>query len=71
MHSRFEWESIQTAPRDGTAVLLFHPVWDTVQVGMHYENSLAWQQPNGDLLPTPTHWTSLPPLPSECFGPPE
>lgn len=65
MHSYCEWEPVETAPRDGTAVLLFHPSWDTVQVGIHYEAAEAWQQPNGDLLPMPTRWKRLPPLPNE------
>jgi hypothetical protein len=58
------WQSIATAPRDGTPVLLFHPAWDMLQVGLHDGGTDLWQQPCGDLLPqTPTHWTMLPPLP--------
>jgi hypothetical protein len=54
------WQRIETARRDGIAVLLFHPKWDVLQVGIHYENTEAWQTPCGDLLPKPTHWMRLP-----------
>lgn len=55
-----DWQTIDTAPRDGTPVLLFHPAWDTLAVGMHHCDSDVWQHPDGDLLKTPTHWTTLP-----------
>ena len=60
-----QWQPIDTAPCDGTAVLLFHPAWDTLQVGVHYDEVNAWQDPCGDLLRTPTHWMKLPPPPQE------
>jgi len=65
MLSHCDWEPVHTAPRDGTAVLLFHPAWDVPQVGVHYDGSASWQQPSGDLLPTPTHWMRLPPGPGD------
>jgi len=55
-----EWQPINTAPRDGTAVLLFHPAWDMLQVGVCYDKANRWQQPCGDLLRTPTQWMRLP-----------
>jgi hypothetical protein len=58
-----EWQPIEIAPIDGTAVLLFHPAWDMVQVGIRYDGTGVWQSQCGDLLPTPTHWMPLPPLP--------
>ena len=63
MNSRCEWQPIETAPADGSAVLLFHPAWDTIQVGMRYPETMRWQQPCGDLLRKPTHWMALPPTP--------
>ncbi len=58
------WQPINTAPQDGTAVLLFHALWDLLQVGFLDEATRAWQAPNGDLLSrTPTHWMPLPPAP--------
>ena len=60
MISPCEWRPIKTAPRDGTAVLLFHPAWDMLQVGVQDDDTEAWQNPCGDLLRTPTHWMALP-----------
>lgn len=55
-----DWQPIETAPCDGTPVLLFHPAWNTLAVGMHHGDCAVWQHPDGDLLSTPTHWTPLP-----------
>jgi hypothetical protein len=60
MFAKVEWQGIETAPQDGTAVLLFHPAWDTLQIGIHYDSTHCWQNPCGDLLRTPTHWMKLP-----------
>ena len=61
-----EWQPIGTAPRNGTPVLLFHPTWDVLKVGICYGEIDCWQQPCGDLLHMPTHWMRLPPPPHEC-----
>jgi len=63
MTTQCQWQPIETAPRNGTAVLLFHPAWDVLQVGIHYDETSSWQNPCGDLLRTPTHWMALPPPP--------
>ncbi|GEP07923.1 hypothetical protein MOX02_59610 [Methylobacterium oxalidis] len=63
MPSCYEWQPIQTAPRDGTAVLVFHAAWDVLQVAICYGEVGRWQQPSGDLLQTPMYWMALPPLP--------
>ena len=63
MNSQCDWQPIDTAPSDGTAVLLYHPSWDMLHVGVHYLETGKWQQPCGDLMPTPTHWMVLPPPP--------
>jgi hypothetical protein len=55
-----DWQLIETAPCDGTPVLLFHPAWEMCEVGICYGEPWVWQQANGDLLETPTHWTALP-----------
>ena len=65
MSTACAWQPIATAPRNGTAVLLFHPAWDMLQVGIHYEGSIGWQAPCGDLLRTPMYWMLLPPAPPE------
>lgn len=64
MPPRCEWQPIETAPRDGTAVLVFHADWDLLQVGLYYGESHTWQQPSGDLLRTPMYWMSLPSPPT-------
>jgi hypothetical protein len=69
MMARCEWRPLETAPRDGTAVLLFNPDWDTLRVGIRYGEASSWQQPNGDLLPEPARWMMLPSGPSEESGP--
>ena len=48
----------------GRPVLVFHPDWDTLDVGMFNPEIVCWQQRTGDLLDTPTHWMPLPPPPS-------
>jgi hypothetical protein len=60
MTQNSDWQPIETAPTDGTPVLLFHPAWDTLEIGIHYGCHPEWQQPNGDLLRMPTHWMVLP-----------
>jgi hypothetical protein len=59
------WEPISTAPDDGTPVLVFHSDWEVMQVGIYYEETNTWQQPNGDLLQTPLYWQALPLPPHE------
>jgi hypothetical protein len=54
------WAPISTAPEDGTPVLVFHPDWEVIQVGIHDEETNTWQQPSGDLLETPFYWQALP-----------
>jgi hypothetical protein len=57
------WEPIDSAPQDGTAVLLFHPAWDIARVGLRYQETGKWQEPDGDLLQAPAFWAPLPSLP--------
>jgi len=63
MKAQSEWQLIATAPRDGRPVLLFHPDWDTLDVGMFNPDTARCQERTGDLLDTPTHWMPLPPPP--------
>ena len=66
--SRCAWQPIDTAPRDGTAVLLCHPAWDMFEVGVYNAVARRWQQRTGDLIDTPTHWTPLPDPAQEACG---
>lgn len=55
------WNNIDTAPKDGSHILLYRP--EICFVG--YYCSLGWciNAPNLPIMdPPPTHWTSLPPL---------
>jgi hypothetical protein len=67
-----EWQPIETAPRDETAVLLYFPgSWETdgVRVGWWHEG--AWYEhewssnPMTDFYEEPTHWMPLPHPPQE------
>lgn len=57
-----EWHPIETAPRDGTHILLWAPAWDAPSTGWTYANDLWQDCPKGHHLPgrTPTHWMPLP-----------
>ena len=63
MITNFGWQLIDTAPRDGTPVLLFHPAWDMFEVGVYNPELGRWQERTGDLLEMPTRWMALPPPP--------
>ncbi len=67
------WQPIDTAPRDGTAVLLFSPAWDMFEVGVYDAAVRRWQQRTGDLIDSPTRWMPLPPPPHrpQAERPPE
>jgi hypothetical protein len=59
------WQEIDTAPDDGTPILVFHPAWDTMQIAMRYPEHRLWQEPNGDVLRAPPiNWMPLPPAPN-------
>lgn len=61
------WRPIESAPRDGTTVLLFAPGWDTPKTGWTYADD-PWQDcpfsSNRDDY-VPTHWMPLPAPPSK------
>jgi len=59
--ARTAWQPIETAPRDGTLVLAWHPHWggpDAVRCSSRGQWTADW-------LPTcaPTHWMPLPAAP--------
>jgi hypothetical protein len=56
------WQDIATAPRDGTAVLATHAVWEYPVVSLFYTHWMSWQDAlNGyGLSPQPSHWMPLP-----------
>jgi len=58
------WQDIDTAPKDGTEVLLYVPrrLGDLVAMGANKTGTQWWARNLGDLKPT--HWMQLPPPPS-------
>lgn len=69
-----EWQPIETAPKNGTHLLLFFPHENTIEVGYWdcyyaetgrgYEGCSAWccseYQPAAMAFDEPTHWMPLP-----------
>ena len=69
-----EWQPIETAPKDGTEVLLWGRYWSDSQglfsrphVGSYVENLERWQvgvsHHDYRFRVRPTHWMPLPPPP--------
>jgi len=72
-----EWKSIETAPKDGTAVLVYPPIWNgrTVSVAHWNDDRYSkrprpyWKRDDDHNRTTvsrdkpPTHWMPLPPPP--------
>lgn len=63
------WQPVETAPRDGTRVLLFGPFdgdAPALYVGWWDDDEDCWRASRFDLLAwlDPTHWMPLPPQPA-------
>ena len=56
------WQSIETAPRDGTVVLLTHPK-GRMGDGCHHPRYGVWSWPY--VMLEPTHWQPLPAAPKQ------
>lgn len=65
------WQPIETAPRDGTTVLLYAPGWDSPKTGWTYGKD-DWQDcpysRSGDESYQPTNWMPLPAAPAKQEG---
>ncbi len=68
-----EWQPIETAPKDGSEVLLFSPVKNVVYIGYHTKHATqpheGWVMSQFNVDPYftswhPSHWMPLPPPPS-------
>lgn len=57
------WQPIETAPRDGTEVLVYVPDYDSLTIAQRFGVGL-WEGADGDYY-YPTHWQPLPAPPSE------
>lgn len=64
------WQPIETAPKDGTRLLVFSPV-DGV-VSSHWEagtwQGLPWRAPHNAAKAAPTYWMPLPAPPETVMG---
>lgn len=64
-----EWQPIESAPTDGTLVLLWERTWTAPFVGQwgRLFSQLGWvMRPHASLAgDAPTHWMHLPPPPKE------
>lgn len=62
------WHTIDSAPKDGTAILLGHTCWETCWRGEWHEERLfnrrlekaGWYRTNMQPVIFPTHWQPLP-----------
>lgn len=72
------WQPIDTAPHDGTVVLVYGHYLDShgrspkffVEAALYSEHLAGWGNPSvwiagGDVLPDPSHWMPLPEPPKE------
>lgn len=66
-----EWQPIETAPKDGTEVILYVPDFDKVTTGWYSQKTRLWphcEEFTEDGEPCnvglPSHWMPLPPPPS-------
>lgn len=59
---RVEWQPIETAPKDGTAILIYHQRADAQAVAAPVIG--GWFVPRGGPVKNPTHWMPLPEPPA-------
>jgi hypothetical protein len=64
------WQPIETAPKDGSRVVIFRANWrETVSVGHWSVTAKEWYVVNGGYpWHAPTHWAPIPPLPANAEG---
>lgn len=54
-----EWRPIETAPKDGSDILVFHPE-SREQFVVFWQERRWYFSPNGALKDDPSHWMPLP-----------
>jgi hypothetical protein len=66
-----EWQSIETAPKDGTRILLVRgnyiwldDWWKGDGANSNWSSLVAWKQTTGKTPDPPSHWMPLPEPPS-------
>jgi hypothetical protein len=72
-----EWQSIETAPQDGTPVLLFARAKHaraSIRIVGWFRRDIGWIEgcfmPNQPTGIVPTHWMPLPDFPDRALEPP-
>lgn len=66
-----QWRPIETAPKDGTPILLWNPTWYQDKGGMcvglwSTVSPAGWYAVEHAMHIDPTHWRPLPPPPKEA-----
>ena len=63
------WQPIETAPKDGTPVLLYRPMWSIHYViGRWNERLRQWRTDGGRMILDAEYWTALPAPPTDSRG---
>jgi hypothetical protein len=62
-----DWQPIETAPKDGTRVLLYWPHWCEEAITGKWSKRNQWESTVvcADCGPDPTHWMPLPAPPKK------
>ena len=63
-----QWRDIETAPKDGGRVLLWHKLWSAPHSGQYYGSHWAHDYNFGPWKYQPTHWQPLPTPPAAEGG---
>lgn len=66
-----KWQPIETAPKDGTRILVFDPAYETRMACASYDKYSQWVERGYDYATevwgsgemNPTHWMKLPDAP--------
>lgn len=60
-----EWQPIETAPKDGRPIILFHPDWDVKRLSGGWDpHEMAWRIHGWECPPAqPVKWHPMPELP--------
>ncbi len=53
-----EWQPIETAPKDGTHILVYRPEYSNDVIGIDFWRRKCWWLSSSDSQPT--HWMPLP-----------
>lgn len=58
--ARDDWQPIETAPKDGTRVLVWHPYWNAASTAQWYGTDWRIVYDLKPFVSQPTHWRPLP-----------